>query len=87
MPRRSHSRRRAGSFEQVDGCVGQRAVAVFHFGAEVGDGLFVFGSGNLLIEAQALIFFGHVALVDAQRDAEIELRARALFGAFAFQSP
>ena len=87
MPMRSHSRRSDGGFEQVDGGVGQRAVAVFHLGAQVGDGFLALRAGDLLVEAQALVFFGHVALVDAQRDAEIELRGGALLGCSRLSSP
>ena len=40
--------------------------------------------GDFLVEAQALVFFGDVGFVDAQGDAEVELRGGALFGALAF---
>src|SRR5580658_1000381 len=72
-------------FEQIDGCIGQRAVAVFHLRADFIDGGFRGGAGDLLVEAQALVFFCNVALVDAQSDAEIQLRGRAFFAGFAFE--
>ena len=40
MPMRSHSSRSSGRFKQVDGGIGQRAVAVFHLRAQLGDGRF-----------------------------------------------
>ena len=72
-----------GRLKQVDSCVGQRAIAIFHFGAKVGDGFFVSGAGDFLVEPQALVLFGHVALVDAQRNAEIELRTGTVCTALA----
>ena len=58
-------------FEEVDGGVGWRAITVFHFGADFVDRGLAGGSGDLFVEAEALILFGHVALVNAQRNAEI----------------
>ena len=75
-----------GGFKQIDGGIGRRAVAVFHLGANFVDRGLAGGAGDFLVEAQALIFFRHIALVDAQRDAEIELRGGALLAASPFIS-
>ena len=45
----------------------------------------VLRAGDLLVDAQALIFFGDVALVDAEADAEVELGRGALLAVFALE--
>ncbi len=83
IPIRSHSRRSSRSFQQIDGRIGRRAVAVFHLGAHFGQRGFTRRACDLLVEPQPLVFFRHIALVDAQRNTKIELRGRPLLAAFA----
>ena len=68
-----------GGFKQKHSGVGWCAVAVFKLGANFGECLVSGSAGDLFLEPQALVFFGDVALVDAQGDAEIERRGGTLF--------
>ncbi len=72
-------------FQQVHRGIGQRAIAVFHLRAHFVNRRFARRAGNLLVEPQPLVLFRHIALVDAQRNAQIELRGRPLFAALALQ--
>ena len=76
-----------GRLQQIDGRIGQRAVAVFHLRAHFGHCRLARRAGNLLVEPQPLIFFRHIALVDAQRNAQIQLRGRPLLAASRPSSP
>ncbi len=64
---------------------GRCAVAILHLGADFVDGALGGSARDFLVEAQALVFFGDIALVDTESDAEIELRGGALFAAFALE--
>src|SRR5579863_5878951 len=72
-----------GGFKQINCGIGRRTIAVFHLRANFVDCRFGGRTGDFFVEAQALILFRHVAFVDAQCDAEVELRGRAFFAAFA----
>ncbi len=63
----------AGGEEVQDG-LGWGAVAVLQFGADVGEVGMVFGSGDALVHAEALVLFGDVVGVDADGDAEVDGR-------------
>ena len=58
--------------EKVEDGFGWGAVAVLQLGTDVGEGGLVFGSGDALVHAEALVLFGDVVGVDADADAEIE---------------
>ncbi len=62
--------------EQMADAVRDGAVAVLQFGAHVGERALGLDAGDALVHAQALVLFGDVALVDAQADAEVELRGQ-----------
>ena len=68
----------AGSVEQMDDADRELSVAIFEFGADFAQAAVVLGSGDFFVNAQALILFLDVGLVDAQSDAKIELRVGPL---------